>query len=111
MVFSRTSMENPKRTQGRPAHHPSRMARRLVKVLAAQGVPQREICRVLEIDGKTLRKYYRDELNVGASKLEAALLMHLHRIAGGEGAVAFRATKFILKARFGWSEYAPPPCG
>jgi DNA-binding CsgD family transcriptional regulator len=104
-------METPKSTGGRPAHHRTAMHRRLVQVLAAQGVPQREICRVLEIDEKTLRKHFRHELDVGASKLEAALIMHLHRIACGRDGTALRAVKFILKARFGWSEYAPPPRG
>ncbi|PDS45366.1 hypothetical protein CO662_25490 [Rhizobium anhuiense] len=87
------------------------MRRRLVQMLAAEGIPQREISRALEIDPKTLRQHFRHELDIGAAKLEAALVGHLLRLAGGSDDVALRAIKFILKARFGWSEYAPPPCG
>lgn len=28
---------------------------------------------------------------------------------GGKGAVAFKAIRFTLQARFGWSQYVPPP--
>ncbi|MGR9192006.1 hypothetical protein [Rhizobium leguminosarum] len=85
------------------------MQRRLVELLTAEGVSQLEIGRVIAIDGKTLRKRYRRELDVGAAKLEAALVGQLLRIAGGKGAVAFKAIRFTLQARFGWSQYVPPP--
>ncbi|MBY5501247.1 hypothetical protein HFO82_21870 [Rhizobium leguminosarum] len=87
------------------------MQSRLVQVLAAHGIPQREICRALAIDPKTLRLHYRRELDIGAAKLESALVDHLLRIARGRDGTAFRAIKFILKARFGWSEFAPRPAG
>jgi DNA-binding CsgD family transcriptional regulator len=96
---------------GRPPHHPSPTDRRVVELMAAKGIPQAQICAVLDISQKTLRKHYGAELRRGASKLEAALIMHLHRIACGRDGTALRAVKFILKARFGWSEYAPPPPG
>ncbi|MGO7508896.1 helix-turn-helix domain-containing protein [Rhizobium ruizarguesonis] len=107
--FSRLPMKNPKSTPGRPPHHPTDMQRRLVQMLAAQGIPQAEICRVLDVSEKTLRKRYRKQLNIGAAKLEAALIGQLLRIAGGKGAVAFKAIRFTLQARFGWSQYVPPP--
>ncbi len=94
---------------GRPPHRPTDIQRRLVQMLAAEGVPQREICRLLAIDPKTLRKRYRRELDVGAAKLECALTFHLLRIAGGRGAVALKAIRFALQSRFGWSEFAPRP--
>lgn len=78
-------------------------------MLAAEGIPQREICRALEIDPKTLRKRYRRELDIGAAKLQCALTFHLLRIAGGRGAVALKAIRFALQSRFGWSEFAPRP--
>ncbi|MDR9813759.1 hypothetical protein [Rhizobium hidalgonense] len=87
------------------------MQRRLVQMLASQGIPQPEICRVVDVSAKTLRKHYRRELNIGAVKLETALVDHLLRIACGRDGTAFRAIKFILKARFGWSEFAPRPAG
>lgn len=103
--------EAPEKHPGRPAHHPSDMQRRLVQMLASQGIPQAEICRVLGVSEKTLRKRYRRQLDVGAAKLEAALIGHLLRIAGGRGAVALKAIRFTLRARFGWTEFAPRPAG
>ncbi|MEZ0004401.1 hypothetical protein [Sinorhizobium fredii] len=62
---------------------------------------------MLKIDPKTLRRHYRAELDRGAAKVEAELVLHLDRLAGGKGAVALRAITFLLQARFGWSRYAP----
>nr|WP_049734123.1 hypothetical protein [Rhizobium ecuadorense] len=84
------------------------MQRRLVQVLAGQAVPQPEICRILAVSPKTLRKRYRRELDVGAAKLESALIAHLLRLTAGNDDVALRAIRFALQARFGWSPYAPP---
>lgn len=96
-------------TPGRPPHVPTDMQRRLVEVLAAQGIPQSHISGTLGIDGKTLRRRYRRELDIGAAKLEAALALRLLDIAGGKSAVALKAIIFLLRSRFGWSAYAPPP--
>ncbi|WP_370073306.1 hypothetical protein [Sinorhizobium fredii] len=85
------------------------MSARLVELLTAEGVFQLELCRILEIDPKTLRKHYRAELDRGAAKLEAKLIGHLLRIASGTGATALKAITFCLCSRFGWSPYAPPP--
>jgi hypothetical protein len=104
-------MENRKLTRGRPPHYPSAFDRRLVVALSSEGVAQSEISSVLGIDPKTLRLRYRHELDVGASKLEAALVLHLFRLAGGKGSVALRAIRFVLQCKFGWSPYAPPPRG
>ena len=72
------------------------MQRRLVELLTAEGVSQLEIGRVIAIDGKTLRKHYRRELNIGAAKLESALVDHLLRIACGRDGTAFRARRAWL---------------
>jgi len=39
--------------------------------MAAFGVPELNITRVVGIDAKTLRKHYRDELNTGQTKATA----------------------------------------
>nr|WP_080635976.1 hypothetical protein [Rhizobium leguminosarum] len=85
------------------------MQRRLVLILTAEGVPQVQICRILAISQKTARKHYRRELDIGAAKLEAALIAHLLRFSSGSDDVALRAILFLLRCRFGWSRYAPPP--
>ncbi|PKA39657.1 hypothetical protein CWR43_30800 [Rhizobium sullae] len=84
------------------------MQRRLVRVLASQGIPQFHICRVLGIDGKTLRKHFRRELDIGGARLEASLALRLLNIASGKDATALKAVIFLLRARFGWSPYLPP---
>jgi hypothetical protein len=84
------------------------MQRRLVQTLASQGIPQAETCRVLDVSAKTLRKRYRRELDVGAAKLQAALIGNLLGLAAGEDDLALRAIIFLLRCRFGWSRYAPP---
>nr|WP_064810325.1 MULTISPECIES: hypothetical protein [Rhizobium] len=100
-------METAKKTPGRPAHNPSPADRRVVELLASRGVRQSEICYVLAISEKTLRAHFRAELNRGAARLEAALALRLIDLAGGNGAVALRATIFLLRSRFGWSEFLP----
>ncbi len=84
------------------------MTRRLVTILAAEAAPQSELCRVLDLDAKTLRKHYRNELDRGAARVEATLIGHLLRLAGGGDGVALKAIIFLLRCRFGWSKYAPP---
>ena len=58
-------------TMGRRAHKPSVGTRRQVEAMAAYGVPETDIARVVAIDPKTLRKHYRDELDTGATKATA----------------------------------------
>ncbi|PDS29622.1 RNA polymerase subunit sigma-70 [Rhizobium phaseoli] len=100
-------MEHLHRTGGRPRHHPSPTDRRIVQMLASQGIPQAAICGVLVVSPKTLRKHFRRELDVGAAKLQAALVGDLLRLAAGTDDVALRAIIFLLRCRFGWSRYLP----
>ncbi|EGE56745.1 hypothetical protein RHECNPAF_5730016 [Rhizobium etli CNPAF512] len=102
-------MEMAKKTPGRPPHIPSVTDRRIVELLASMGVRQSEICYVLGISEKTLRRAYGAELRRGASKLECALALRLFDLAGGKGAVSLKATIFLLQCRFGWSRYLPTP--
>ncbi|MER9222993.1 hypothetical protein NKI48_29690 [Mesorhizobium sp. M0644] len=85
------------------------MSRRLVEVLAGSAISQAEICAVLGIDKKTLRRHYRRELDRGAARVEAELVGNLLRLANGNDGTALRAVMFALRCRFGWSEFAPPP--
>lgn len=81
----------------------------MVELLTARAVPQVEISRILNISEKTLRLRFRRQLDRGGAKLEAALVGNLLRIASGKDATALKAIRFALRARFGWTEYAPPP--
>ncbi|WP_246661300.1 hypothetical protein [Rhizobium sp. MHM7A] len=70
---------------------------------------QSEICYVLAISEKTLRRRYGAELRRGASKFECSLALRLFDLAGGKGAIALRALQFVMRSRFGWTKFAPPP--
>jgi hypothetical protein len=86
---------------GRRAHHPDPAQRRQVETMAAYGIPEPDISRVLSIDPKTLRKHYRDELDLGATKANAQVAGFLFNSARN-GNVS--AQIFWLKTRARWKE-------
>jgi hypothetical protein len=72
--------------------------------MAAFGVQQAEIATLIACDPKTLRKYYRHELDIGATEANVRVARSLFNMATKERNVA--AQIFWLKARAGWRE--PP---
>ena len=90
----------------RPPHEPDPVSRRQVEGMAACGVPEVDIARVVDIDPKTLRKHYRDELDTGQIKATAKVAESLFRKATSDGAQSVTAAIFWLKTRGGWRE--PP---
>ncbi|RWM08956.1 RNA polymerase subunit sigma-70 [Mesorhizobium sp.] len=101
-------MEKSKRIGGRPPHKPNQARRQIVEFLAGAAISQAEICAVLGIDRKTLRRHYRRELDRVAARVETELVGDLLRIAGGNDGTALKAVIFALRSCFGWSEFAPP---
>jgi hypothetical protein len=89
---------------GRRAHRADLVSRRQVEAMAAYGVQEIAIARVLAIDPKTLRKHYRDELDTGQVKATARVAESLFRKATGEGPQSVTAAIFWLKTRGGWRE-------
>lgn len=89
---------------GRRAHRPDERGRRQVEALAAYGVPETDIARVVGIDPKTLRKHYRDELDLGATKATAKVAEFLFRKGTTEGPQCVTAAIFWMKTRGGWRE-------
>jgi len=89
---------------GRRAHRPDERGRRQVEALAAYGVPEFDIARVVGIDPKTLRKHYRDELDLGSTKATARVAEFLFRKATTEGHQCVTAAIFWMKTRGGWRE-------
>ena len=83
------------------SHKPDKTTRDTVTLHATVGTPQEDIARVLGIDAKTLRKYYRKELDLSAIEANATI--------GGtlfNKAKAGDTTSMIwwTKTRMGWSE-------
>ena len=89
---------------GRRAHQPDPLQRRQVEAMAAYGVPETDIARVIGIDPKTLRRHYRDELDTGHIKANSKVAEALFRKATTDGAQSVTAAIFWLKARAGWKE-------
>jgi hypothetical protein len=88
----------PKRTK--PPHEPTKVTRELVSLHATMGTTQEIISKILEIDLKTLRKYYRNELDQSLSKANATIggALFNKAKAGDTGAMIF-----WLKTRARWS--------
>ncbi len=92
-------------TQG-VAFRPSDEQRRTVKAMAGFGVPHEGIAIMLEIDPKTLRKYFQSELDRGSVEATAKVAQSLFHMATVDKNVA--AAIFWMKVRGGWSEKPRP---
>jgi len=90
-----------RRLVGRRAHRPDPAQRRQVEALAAYGIPEADISGVVGIDPKTLRKYYRDELDLGETKANAQVAGFLFNAAKNGNVTA---QIFWLKTRAKWRE-------
>jgi hypothetical protein len=86
---------------GRRAHQPDPAQRKQVETLAAYGIPETDISRVVGIDPKTLRKHYRDELDLGETKANAQVAGFLFTAARNGNVTA---QIFWLKTRARWRE-------
>ena len=87
--------------RGKPEHVPTKATRDTVSMHALVGTPQETIAGVLGIDAKTLRKYYRDELDHALAKANATIGGHLFNKAKSGDTTAMM---FWLKTRAGFSE-------
>src|SRR3954469_16026997 len=85
----------------RRAHRPDPAQRRQVEALAAYGIPEADISGVVGIDPKTLRKHYRDELDLGETKANAQVAGFLFNAAKNGNVTA---QIFWLKTRAKWRE-------
>jgi hypothetical protein len=88
---------------GRRAHKPDPASRRQVEAMAAYGIPEIDIARVVGVDPKTLRKHYRDELDMGEIKANAQVAGFLFNAARSGNVTA---QIFWLKTRARWRETA-----
>ncbi len=88
----------------RPQYEPTPADRATVQNLAACGVPHKDICRCLGVDGiddKTMRLHFKDELETSLTKVKA--------LATSKVVMAMQAGEpwaicFFLKCRAGWRE-------
>ena len=97
-------MDEPKKKRpvGNPPHEPTPKDRAYVESLTGYGIDQAQIASMLKIDLKTLRKHYRDELDNGTAKANAAVAQSLYKKAVGDGNQAVTAAIFWMKTRARW---------
>src|SRR5437763_2646642 len=74
----------------------------MVRAMSGYGIPHEGIATMLDIDAKTLRRHYRQELDRGAVEATAKVAQSLFQMATVEKSVA--AAMFWMKARAGWRE-------
>jgi hypothetical protein len=87
----------------RPRITPTDEQRRLVKSLSACGIPHEQIARQIGIRSpKTVRKYFRTELDGGALEANAQVAKTLYQMATSGQCPS--ATMFWLRFRAGWRE-------
>ena len=92
-----------KKRQTKPPHAPTDATRQTVQLHTMVGTTQADIARVLDIDQKTLRKYYRDEQDLAKAKANATIGGALFNKAktGDTSAMIF-----WMKTQAGWREKA-----
>ena len=86
----------------RPRFSPTVEQRKIVEAMTGYGIPEQAIAQTLGIDAKTLRKYFRQELDLGATKANATVAQSAFRLASSGQCPAM--TMFWLKCRAGWRE-------
>ena len=74
----------------------------MARAMAGLGLPQDQIALLLEIDPKTLRKHFRDDLDRGMAEANVKVGQSLFNMATQGNNVA--AAIFWMKARAGWRE-------
>lgn len=85
----------------RKPHEPTAESRQLVQLHTTVGTTQEDIARILGIDSKTLRKHYRDELDLAKAKANATIGGALfNKAKSGDTA----AMIFWMKTQAGWRE-------
>src|ERR1700719_4068156 len=96
----------------RPVWTPTDAQRRQAETMAAYGIPEADIARVLGVSKPTLRKHCGTELDTGATRANSKVADVLfYGICGGTGKPAFKderarvtAAIFWMKRRARWSE-------
>lgn len=94
-------MTENKPVSGMPPHEPTRATRELVQLHTMVGTTQEALASIIGIDPKTLRKYYRDELDHSKAKANATIGGALFNKAKSGDTTAMI---FWMKTQAGWKE-------
>lgn len=82
-------------------HEPTAETRKLVESTSGLGLPHEQIAVLVGIDDKTLRKWYRDELDLGKAKANAKVAQKLFQKATGGDTTSLI---WWTKSQMRWSE-------
>lgn len=82
-------------------HEPDDKTRATVEAMSSYGIPHEDIAKVIGIDDKTLRKYYRYELDVATAKANAQVAQRLYKKCMADDTTSII---FWLKTRARWAE-------
>lgn len=88
-----------------PRFKPTDEQRKQVESMCAYGIPEHAIAELIGIDDKTLRKYFRHELDTATHRANSAVAQSLYQKALGNGPQAVAACIFWLRTRARWREH------
>ena len=95
------SIVEPGKKDGRPSFIPTEDQKFLVTMMSSTGVPHARQAKALGVNSKTLRKYFKEELQLGRNRAHAEIAGALYKRAL-DGNVP--AQIFYLKTQAGWRE-------
>jgi DNA-binding XRE family transcriptional regulator len=93
-----TEQSKPRKS-GHPPHEPTKATRDTVQMHTMVGTTQADIARIIGIDEKTLRKYYRNELDLAKARANATIGGALFNKAKAGDTTAMI---FWMKTQAGW---------
>ena len=94
-------MTKKQKAKRRPPHKRTDEEAEVVRMMAAVGISQENIAKVIGIDIKTMTKYYREELDTAWIKANAKVGGAMYNKAiGGD----VQAQKYWMGCRAGWKE-------
>lgn len=115
MVAHRKVRDVPERTYrdpnkvdrgGERYHKPDDKSRRVVIEAVGLGMQQKNVARMLGICVRTLRKHYREELDIAVDSINFDVARALYqRASSGKDTIA---SIFMLKSRAGWKDTQAP---
>ena len=95
------SIVEPGKKDGRPVFIPTEDQKFLVTMMSSTGIPHERQAKAIGVNSKTLRKYFKKELQVGRNRAHAEIAGALYKRAI-DGNVP--AQIFYLKTQAGWRE-------
>ena len=92
---------SPAKMRTKPPHEPTDAQRQLVQIHTTVGTDQTTMARILGISPKTMRKHYRDELDISKAQANATIGGALFNKAKGGDTTAMI---FWMKTQARWRE-------